>query len=113
MAQVIGKHYGGGTAFKTGHALNDALLKDTFMPVDSFSSLEGVQLCSTPCVEGDAWKVSDSRSLYAVKGWGGPYFSVDDPGRLRVTLSGEKHLVSFVVCERAPCKPDGWYRFWC
>ena len=88
MAQALVDHYGGSTALKAGHALHDALLKNVLRPVDSFSSLEGVRVGSTPCVEDAAWKVSDSRSLYAVKGWGGPYFSVDDTGRLRVTPSG-------------------------
>ena len=110
MAQILVEHYGGGTSFKTGHALYDARLDDVFRPVDSFSSLEGVQISSTPCIDGAAWKVSDSRSLYAVKGWGCPYFSVDESGRLNVTPSGEKRLVSWVVRECATCKPDGWYR---
>ena len=107
MAQFLVEHYGVGTAFNTGRALSDARLNDVFRPVDSFSSLEGVHISSTPCIEGAAWKVSDSRSLYTVKGWGCPYFSVDDSGRLSVTPSGEKRVVSWVVRECAMCKPDG------
>ena len=96
MAQALVDHYGGSTAFKTGYALHDVLLKDSLRPVDSFSSLEGVKVGSTPCVEGAAWKVNDSRSLYAVKGWGGPYFSVNDSGRLCVKPSGEIASLSSV-----------------
>ena len=88
MAQALVDHYGGGTAFEAGLALHYALLKDRLRPIDSFSSLEGIQIGSTPCVDAAAWTVSDSRSLYAVKEWGGPYFSVDDFGRLRVKPSG-------------------------
>ncbi|CAL5224169.1 g6809 [Coccomyxa viridis] len=89
MAQALVDHYGGDTAFKTGYALHDVLLKDTLRPVDSFSSLEGVRVGSIPSVEGAGWKVNDSRSLYAVKGWGGPYFLVDDSGRLCVKPSAD------------------------
>lgn len=97
MAQALVDHYGGDTAFKTGYALHDVLLKDTLRPVDSFSSLEGVRVGSIPSVEGAGWKVNDSRSLYAVKGWGGPYFLVDDSGRLCVKPSGETSLASVVL----------------
>ena len=109
MAQALVDHYSGSTALKAGHVVHGALLKDVLRPVDSFSSLEGVRVGSTPCVEDAAWTVSDSRSLYAVKGWGGPYFSVDDVGRLRVKPAGAT-LLCLGCHETAHPELDGWYR---
>lgn len=34
------------------------------------------------------WSVKDSRKLYAVDGWGAPYFSINDQGHVCVTPQG-------------------------
>jgi hypothetical protein len=34
------------------------------------------------------WSIKDSRKLYAVDGWGAPYFSISDQGHLCVTPQG-------------------------
>lgn len=84
----------GGTAFKAGHALQSVGLKDGLRPIDSFSSLESARIGSTPCCSSAAcqWDVDDSRNLYAVNGWGHPYFSVEDSGRLSVKPIGRLML---------------------
>ena len=76
------------TACKARHALQSAFIKDGLRPIDSVSSLDSVRIGSTPSVNRKTWDSSDSRSLYAVDGWGRPYFSVEHSGHLRVKTTG-------------------------
>lgn len=42
----------------------------------------------TPSLARSMWSLKDSRKLYAVDGWGAPYFSISDQGHLCVKPQG-------------------------
>ena len=81
----------GCTACKARHALQSVFIKDGLRPIDSVSSLDSVRIGSAPCFNRKTWDSSDSRSLYAVDGWGRPYFSIEDSGHLCVKKTGNSN----------------------
>lgn len=36
------------------------------------------------------WSIQDSEELYRIKGWGEPYFSINEAGHVTVTPAGER-----------------------
>ena len=107
----------GCTACKARHALQSVFIKDGLRPIDSVSSLDSVRIGSAPCFNRKTWDSSDSRSLYAVDGWGRPYFSVEDSGHLCVKTTGISHLLPataqslslwcYNICSRSNTSDDG------
>ena len=107
MAQALVEYYTdscSGTAFKPAFATQGPLFKDALRPIDSCSSLEGVQLGITPFLDDCE---SSSRPLYAVNGWGHPYFSIEDSGRLCIKPTGGVILVPGICTRLALYKQNG------
>ena len=90
----------GGTLLKAPYALRHAPLKDGLRPIDSFSSIESVRIASAACPDSAEWNIEDSRSLYAVDGWGQPYFAVQEAGRLCVKAAGMKSCCPKPSCHQ-------------
>ena len=42
----------------------------------------------TPSIADSRWSLKDSRKLYAIEGWGAPYFRISDEGHLCVKPRG-------------------------
>ena len=57
----------------------------------------------TPSVASFRWSPKDSRKLYAVDGWGAPYFAVSDQGHLCVKPEGGRRRIPSLFC---------WCRSW-
>ena len=93
-----------GTTFKPAFARQGPLFKDALRPIDSFSSLEGVQIGTTPFLDDCE---SSSRRLYAVNGWGHPYFLIEDSGRLCIKPTGGLIPVSRSCTSFKLYKPNG------
>jgi len=107
MAQALVEHYTdrcNGTAFKPAFATQPPLFKDALRPIDSFSSLEGIQIGTTPFLDDCE---SSSRRLYAVNGWGHPYFSIEESGRLCIKPTGEAVPVPESCTSFEFYKPNG------
>ena len=96
----------GGTLLKVPYALRHAPLKDGLRPIDSCSSFEGVRIASAARPESAEWNIEDSRSLYAVDGWGQPYFTVQEAGRLCVKAAGMNHAAPSHRAPMTICSPE-------